>query len=170
MKSALAIAMLAFNSPASAAEVDISVVMAELTSAVEASEPTLTSSLLGAIEICEDLLSQTKTVAAPEHGWVLRLNFENGSIYTKSGMFIMHVLSGEDFPEQCGVISIPFEDYDLIKLTFSKKYGTLTASDDAAYRDRPFPTATLSSTQYSYRLRSAENPESALAITVRHKE
>lgn len=170
MKSALAIAMLTFNSPASAAEVDVGVVMAELTSAVEASERTLTSSLLGATETCEGLLSQTKSVGHPDQGWVLRLKFENGSIYTKSGVFIMHVLSDEDFPESCGVIGIPFENYDLIKQTFSKKYGTLITPDDPAYRDRPFPTATLSSAQYSYRLRSAENPESALAITVRHKE
>lgn len=166
----LATTLLGVASPVWVDEVNLAKAMTELSDAVEASEKTPTPALLLATEACEALLSRPETIVAKGSGWTLRYEFEHGSVFARDGVYIMHVLGEEDFPESCGVIAMPSEGYSLVKQSFSQKYGPLVTPNHVADNGRLYPTSTITGPVYSYRLRSADNPKSALTITVRHKE
>ena len=170
MNSAYFTALLALTTPAAAcsAKFDYGMLYKELMAEVEAAEGKSTASLVKATQTCEALLSEPIAFKSAEKGWTVKYRGADGTMLTQNGVVIMHLPSDLDFPESCGVIAKPSESYSQIKQAFASKYGPLVTSNDDDRR--LYPTLTVSYQKFSYRIRSAENPKSALSITVRHKE
>jgi hypothetical protein len=157
------------SAPAVNSAVDIQALMLEVTRDVNGSNPSSISALFQATSACEDLLSISK-IGQEDRSWLLRFEYDGSAVFTKDGILIMHRLSNGDFPESCGVIAVPTDNYESIKQAFERKYDSPILPNDSDDSGRLYPSANIGTEQYTYRLRSAEYPKEALSIVVRNKE